>query len=163
MIATMKTVFSDTGAAAACPQRKRLPHEIPGWVTQGARHFVTINARERKVAPFAAPAVAVALLRNLLAYESTGTWYIWVGVVMPDHIHFIATFDLAGGLSDRMRAWKSYQAKRLKIAFQSGFFEHRLRSDDEFAEKAEYIRQNPVRRGLVDDAADWPYRVDRIR
>jgi len=80
---------------------------------------------------------------------------------MPDHIHFIATFDLACGVEGSVRAWKSYQAKTLKLAFQSGFFEHRLRSDAEFAEKAEYVRMNPVRRGLMTDGKQWPYMIDR--
>lgn len=80
---------------------------------------------------------------------------------MPDHLHFIATFDLEDGLAARIRAWKAYQARTLAVEFQSGFFEHRLRSEAEFVEKADYIRQNPVRRGLVSDANEWPYRIDR--
>ena len=54
-------------------------------------------------------------------------------------------------------AWKGYQAKALKLKFQSGFFEHRLRDEAEFAEKAAYIRENPVRKGLITDATSWPY------
>jgi REP element-mobilizing transposase RayT len=76
---------------------------------------------------------------------------------MPDHLHFIATFALEHGLAASIAAWKSYQTKTLKLEFQSGFFEHRLRDEAEFAEKAMYIRENPVRKGLVADATSWPY------
>jgi REP element-mobilizing transposase RayT len=157
----MDAGISNLGNAAVLPQRKRLPHELPWWVAQGARHFITINAAHRDRAPFAAPSVAEALLSNLLAYESSGRWQLWIGVVMPDHLHFIATFDLKGGLAASIRAWKAYQARTLAVEFQSGFFEHRLRNEAEFVEKADYIRQNPVRRGLVSDAREWPYRIDR--
>jgi REP element-mobilizing transposase RayT len=138
-------------------QRKRLPHEIPPWVGQGARHFITINALRRASAPFGSDEIASALLRNLLAYEDLDRWHLWLAVVMPDHLHFIATFALEHGLAASIAAWKGYQAKTLKLEFQSGFFEHRLRDEAEFTEKATYIRENPVRKGLVADATAWPY------
>ncbi len=144
------------------PQRIRLPHEIPPWVAQGARHFITINALQRASAPFVKDEVASALLRNLLSYEDLGRWHLWLAVVMPDHLHFIATFTLQHGVAASVAAWKGYQAKALKLEFQSGFFEHRLRDEAEFAEKAAYIRENPARKGLVTDAASWPYLYDRM-
>ena len=139
------------------PQRKRLPHEIPPWVGQGARHFITINALRRTSAPFGSDEIASALLRNLLVYEDLDRWHLWLAVVMPDHLHFIATFALEHGLAASIAAWKGYQTKTLKLQFQSGFFEHRLRDEAEFTEKAAYVRENPVRKGLVTDATAWPY------
>ena len=183
-------------------QRKALPHEIPGWVSQGSRHFITINALDREKQPFMATArsenvalpmargrawvsdpsearsenvalpmacsacpalpIACALLDSLLFYDSLGTWYLWLAVIMPDHIHFVATFNLEKGIESTIIAWKRYQAKTLGVAFQRDYFEHRLRDDDEFCEKAEYIRNNPVRRGLVDVPGTWPYLWQRF-
>jgi putative transposase len=140
------------------PQRKRLPHEIPPWVSQGARHFITINALNREAAPLTSPSVAAALIQNLVVYEELGRWHLWLALLMPDHIHYIATFNLAFGIQASVSAWKGYQTKKLKIDFQSGFFEHRLRNADEYAEKAAYIRNNPVRKGLVATAEAWPFR-----
>ena len=130
---------------------------MPPWVGQGARHFITINALRRISAPFGSEQIASALLRNLLAYEDLDRWHLWLAVVMPDHLHFIATFSLEYGVAASISAWKGYQAKTLKLEFQSGFFEHRLRDEAEFGEKAMYIRENPVRKGLVTDATAWPY------
>ena len=138
-------------------QRKTLPHQVPSWVGQGARHFVTINARDRAAAPFAAPAVAGVLLENLRAYETLGQWHIWIAVIMPDHLHFIATFNLDDAIHMTVAAWKRYQARTLKIHFQRDYFEHRLRNEDEFVEKMTYIRENPVRKQLVKSSADYPY------
>jgi len=41
--------------------------------------------------------------------------------------------------------------------WQPGFFDHLLRNDESYAQKWEYVRQNPVRAGLVDSAAAWRY------
>ncbi len=145
------------------PERKRLPHEVPSWVGPGARHFITICTLNRLDAPFAPPSVAQVLLDNLLVYQQMGRWYLWLAVIMPDHLHFIATFNMDYGIVQSVSGWKRYQTRTLKIAMQSGFFEHRLRDEDAFLEKMAYVRENPVRKRLVTHAADWPYIFDPAR
>jgi len=157
----MMTFPENERPADGYPKRKKLPHHIPAWVTQGARHFITINALRRDAAPFMAAAIANSLLQNLLVYESMGKWHLWLSLVMPDHLHFIATFNLDYGVARSVAAWKGYQTKTLKIEFQNNYFEHRLRDEEEYRQKAAYIRENPVRKGLVVRAEDWPYRYER--
>jgi putative transposase len=41
--------------------------------------------------------------------------------------------------------------------WQSRFYDHILRTRNEFDNALEYIHQNPVRRGLVEDALDWAW------
>ncbi|MGD1019727.1 MAG: transposase [Verrucomicrobiia bacterium] len=41
--------------------------------------------------------------------------------------------------------------------WQREFFDHVLRSEESYAEKWEYVRQNPVRAGLTARVEDWPY------
>jgi len=146
---------------AIYPQRKKLPHEIPPWVSQGARHYITINCRQRGTDALCRAPVANDLLKGGEAYEDLGRWYLWMLLIMPDHIHLIATFDLNRGVRHTVSAWKSYQAKTYGIEWQSDFFEHRLRDEAEFIEKASYIRMNPVRKGLISMAEKWPYVIDR--
>ena len=43
--------------------------------------------------------------------------------------------------------------------WQAGSFDRLLRSDESTEEKWQYIRENPVRAGLVENWRDWPYRV----
>jgi REP element-mobilizing transposase RayT len=45
----------------------------------------------------------------------------------------------------------------LGIRWQRDFFEHRLRSEESFREKADYVLANPVRAGLVECEEDWLY------
>ncbi len=143
------------------PQRRKLAHDIPPWVRQGARHFITINSKDRNSSPLLDADIAGRLLESATHYETLGHWYLWLVLVMPDHVHMIVTFDLSRGVRSTVSTWKRYQTRTLKVAWQSDFFEHRLRSDEEFRLKAHYIRMNPVRRNLVPQPEEWPHRIDR--
>ena len=51
--------------------------------------------------------------------------------------------------------------------WQPGFFDRILRSQESYAEKWNYVREKPVRAGLVQTAHDWPYQgeiavIDRM-
>ena len=84
-------------------------------------------------------------------------------VIMPDHIHFF----VAGDPDFKLGAWvgtlKRIVAKRVAsprskdFVWQRGFFDHILRSSESYSEKWNYVRDNPVRAGLVKTAEDWPY------
>ncbi len=150
-------------ASRSLPRRKRLPHAIPGWVPTGARYFVTINVRERGGNQLTHEVVADALIEGIRVYESNRRWYPWQVVVMPDHLHMILSVNHEYGLIRTVAAWKSYFAKREGIRWQSGFFEHRLRTDDEWTEKVAYVRMNPVRKEMVTRPEDWPYQWERAK
>lgn len=143
------------------PKRKKLPHEVPPWVTQGARHFITINCKQRTGSPLLQGTHATDLLDSAAYYEQLGHWYLGLRVVMPDHLHFLATSNLGRGIQATVKAWKRQQARHWGLAWQTGFFEHRLRNDAEFGEKFHYILWNPVRKGLVRSPNDWPFVLER--
>ena len=62
-----------------------------------------------------------------------------------------------------MQSLKSVLGKTLlalghaKPHWQEGFFDHLLRRNESYAEKWEYVRQNPVRKDLCGRVEDWPY------
>ena len=138
------------------PQRKKLPHDIPPWVPDGSRYFITINIAKRGANILTQNAIAQTLLASIHVYEDQQKWHVWAMVVMPDHVHIIASFS-AAGIQPIISSWKGYQAKTHHIDWQAGFFEHRLRNDAEFTEKFWYVLHNPVRRHLVTDWNEWPY------
>ena len=145
------------------PKRKKLSHEIPSWVPKGCRYFITVNCHMRGQNLLCQDRIARQLLNSAMEYERLGRWYVWLMMIMPDHMHWIASFDKERGIRRVVSAWKGYQAKMLGIEWQTDFFEHRLRTDTEYNEKAEYIRCNPVRKGLVANIEEWPYIWDRSR
>jgi len=60
-------------------------------------------------------------------------------------------------MRDLVAQTKRFLSREAGITWQRGFFDHRLRSEEALQEKAQYIRQNPVRRGLVGSEDEWPY------
>jgi REP element-mobilizing transposase RayT len=88
-------------------------------------------------------------------------------VVMPDHVHLLLSplRDGAGWpfpLVDILQCLKSATAHRInKLLHHSGpvweeeSFDHVLRSAESLKEKCEYIRQNPVKAGLVRRPEDY--------
>lgn len=79
---------------------------------------------------------------------------------MPDHAHALLSFPPDRQMSRVIGGWKSWHARNSGIDWQDNYFDHRIRSDDEFQQKAAYIRRNPVAKGLCQRSEDWPWIVD---
>jgi len=142
-------------------ERKQLPHDIPPWVAEDSRYFITINNAKRNSDHLVRPGVAEKLLQSIQVYESINKWHVQLFVIMPDHLHLIASFGKTHGIRQVISSWKSYHAKTLSIDWQYNYFEHRLRNEDEFTEKFYYVLLNPVRKGLVNDWQEWPHKFVR--
>jgi REP element-mobilizing transposase RayT len=77
---------------------------------------------------------------------------------MPDHLHALVSFPQEECMGILIARFKEITAKRTGITWQRDFFDHRLRTEESFEEKAHYIRQNPVRAGLTADSEAWPWK-----
>ena len=85
-------------------------------------------------------------------------------VLMPDHAHLFVCIPPGDmGLSSWIKSLKNSLSKHWRGEgvdaphWQKGFFDHLIRSDESHAEKWKYVRENPVRAGLVPCTEDWPY------
>jgi len=139
------------------PTRKTLPHEPPLSLPDGAIWFITICCRQRGRNQFAHESSAAKLFSSALLFHQKGRWFIHLLLLMPDHLHALLSFPQHEQMTRVVRAWKRFQATHHGVCWQRDFFDHRLRSDESFEEKANYIRMNPVRADLVAAPADWPY------
>ena len=137
------------------PERKRLPHDVPDWVEDGAAFFITICAAERRSPVLTSGSVPSILTGAVEHYHSAKRWYCHLFLVMPDHVHGLFSFPQEERLRMVIAQWKSYTAKAGGFRWQGDFFDHRLRAEESFDEKAHYIRMNPVRAGLVESRDDW--------
>jgi putative transposase len=140
--------------------RKRLPHDVPLWLHPSREdYFITICCQQRGRNQLANPTVAAALIDTIKHRNERQIWYAHLAVIMPDHVHLIVTF---GAIDKRIQTivskWKEWTAKALGVRWQRDFFEHRLRKEESFREKADYVLANPVRSGFVKRWEDWPYR-----
>jgi len=79
---------------------------------------------------------------------------------MPDHLHAIVAVTSSGQLAETVRGWKRYTARAQGLRWQRDFFDHRLRAGENLELKARYIRENPLRAGLVARPEDWPHVID---
>jgi REP element-mobilizing transposase RayT len=75
----------------------------------------------------------------------------------------VATDDEKITLSEWVKSLKNAISKTLRLSrvdaphWQKTFFDHLLRSSDSYSEKWSYVRENPVRAGLVKKAEEWPF------
>ena len=81
-------------------------------------------------------------------------------VIMPDHLHLLAG---PRRREYRVSEWSRFvkvMSRRLCPGigeWQPGIFDHLLRSADSGEARWNYLRDNPVRAGLVQHWWEWPY------
>ncbi|HEV2097175.1 MAG TPA: hypothetical protein VGQ82_11825 [Chthoniobacterales bacterium] len=141
------------------PARKTLPHDVPTWLDPSHEiYFITICCARRGVNQLANPKPGNLLLETVRYRNDTTLWYAHLALVMPDHIHLLLTFpQTAVSIRRVISKWKDWTAKSGAIVWQRDFFEHRLREEESFREKSDYILANPLRAGLVQRNEEWPY------
>jgi REP element-mobilizing transposase RayT len=80
---------------------------------------------------------------------------------MPDHVHlFAALAEPDYDFDAWVKYWKRLFTQRVKLAdfrWQTDHWDTRMRTDRQYAEKWEYVRENPVRHGLVAEPEMWPF------
>jgi putative transposase len=143
--------------------RKHLARLERVWV-EPPIFFVTtcIDNRRSELANAPMHAICCEVWHNV--QQSCG-WRVGRYVLMPNHVHFFcAPRDDGRRLQVFVGKWKEWTAKyahrRCSTTvplWQDEFFDHVLRSKDNYEEKWKYVRDNPVRAGLVATADDWPY------
>jgi REP element-mobilizing transposase RayT len=98
------------------------------------------------------------------AWNSARLWTVGRYLLMPDHIHFFAAPAVAPmePLAVWVRYWKSYASRHWPFrdeqpVWQTDFWDTQFRKAESYSEKWEYVRNNPVRAGLVGQPDAWPY------
>ncbi|HEY3661512.1 MAG TPA: transposase [Candidatus Udaeobacter sp.] len=88
-------------------------------------------------------------------------------VLMPDHLHWFVRgdpdFNLAQWVNGLKRAISvPLGASKKRPLWHPGFFDHVLRNDESYRQKWEYVRENPVRAGLVARPDERPYQGEFV-
>ena len=89
-------------------------------------------------------------------------------VVMPNHVHLLIQPNAEIPLSRIIQSWKSFTSRKIaawcaerKIpafcGWQRDYWDRYIRDEIHFSNACAYIRENPVRAGLVQQAEDWPF------
>jgi REP element-mobilizing transposase RayT len=84
--------------------------------------------------------------------------------LMPDHLHVIVSpGESTLSLSKFLNIFKGRttavfrERKDLKKIWQRSAFDHVIRTEENLKGVIEYTRNNPVRKGIVENADDYPY------
>ncbi|MGH9543578.1 MAG: REP-associated tyrosine transposase [Terriglobales bacterium] len=138
--------------------RRHLPHY------QGNRKaiFVTFSTHQR----WRLPPEARTIVLESCTWGNGTRFDLHGAVVMPDHVHLILTplydGDSLYSVAEIMQGIKSAAAHRInRLLHRSGqvwqreSFDRVLRREESVHAKVEYMVQNPVRAGLVQDAAEY--------
>jgi len=143
--------------------RRRNSLRLQGFDYSARRvYFVTIVVAERRNI-FSDQRIAKATIDCLFELRRKLGFKLYRYCLMPDHFHaLIGTGEskkplgvICGSFkSISTRAyWKWYEGK----LWQRQFFDHVVRNEQDFFETILYIKQNPVRKGLVNTPEEWPY------
>ena len=97
-------------------------------------------------------------------WSAATQWRVGRYILMPDHLHLFCMPAVREpeNVRDWVGYWKSRSSARWPRAgeqpiWQREAWDRQIRRGESYAAKWEYVRQNPVRAGLVVRAADWPY------
>ena len=125
-------------------------------------YFVTIVCYRRS-AKFDDERVARATIDCLKNLRAQLTFNIYIYCLMPDHFRALLSPGKSkkplGAICGAFKSlsthsyWKWHRGK----LWQRQFFDHIIRNQQDFDETLQYVRMNPVRKGLVTDPAQWPY------
>ncbi len=124
--------------------------------------LTTVTAKRRPC--FLDTALARAAARTIASRDTWLSSRCLCWVLMPDHFHALIELGDGATLPTTMRRVKGVTARVVNQhaagggpLWGKGFHDHALRKDEAVEAVARYIIGNPVRRGLVEDAMDYPY------
>jgi hypothetical protein len=124
-------------------------------VKEGSLFHLRFRATATQAPPLTHPRLAPDLIVAAKRYHILGHWWCKLFLVMPDHIHAMLAFPQAPGMSAIVANWKRGTARFQQVRWQENYFDHRIRHARESFETWEYIRQNPVAKGLCVAKDDW--------
>jgi REP element-mobilizing transposase RayT len=131
---------------------RRIYAEMESWLDRGER---VTHLQQHDVA---------RMVMEAIAFRQGNAWNVLEFVLMPSHLHLF--LECGEGLLkqslEQFKRWTGHEAGKwvdLKAArfWQDEWFDHWSRSDEEDQRIMQYIRQNPVKAGLVKEYHDWPY------
>lgn len=138
---------------------------LPRLEKPQSSYFVTFVTWERLELSPAARQVVL----NACEFFHNQRYYLFSGVVMPDHVHlliqpFIKVEHEFWSIGSILHSIKSYSAKQIPNVmlhigkvWQDGRYEQMIKDEKEFQNKWEYIRQNPVKDGLSKTPEEYPF------
>ena len=135
----------------------------------GGTYFLTVTLRDRRSTLLTDH---VQLLRNAFRYVwQSRPFTLDAVVILPEHLHLLMSLPADDAdYSGRILAIKTRFTRNLRgsaaaasgLSFsrspwQTRFWEHTIRDEDDLRRHVDYIHYNPVKHGVVQRVVDWPW------
>lgn len=127
--------------------------------------FITNVLRDRRPL-FADPQNVELLFSTMRTVQQLHLFHLLACAIMPDHVHLMMFTEAPITFSTVMQSIKTTYTKNYKAAqgiaqplslWQSRFWDHVIRDEDDLARHIDYIHYNPVKHALTLAPGDWPY------
>lgn len=161
MVAIEDSPTNKRGRDRARPSRKTPAHPpVQHRLNRATIIYLTVCTQGRK------PILCRSEVHQLIlrVWVAADAWLIGRYVLMPDHIHLFCSPVSRDGHS--LKGWLQFWKSRASSAWpwpeeqpiwQRDGWDTQLRDGESYQNKWDYVRQNPVRKGLVVDADSWPF------
>ena len=135
----------------------KLHHDVALWVDPNSLFHIRIRLdRDKEQTPLTDALLATTLLESAEFYDSKFRWHIALFLLMPDHVHALLAFQRDGSMSRVIGDWKHFHARKNRIEWQEGFFDHRLRDERARGATASQGQLHPAK-----SCRSWPLRERR--
>jgi len=112
------------------------------------------------------------IVKNSLLFLDKKKYLLHCFTIMPNHLHLIIEPVMKNNnwfsIADILHSLKSYTAMecnkklcRKGQFWQHGHYDHMIRDDDDYNYQVNYIKNNPVKAGLVKHLEEWEYYVGK--
>ncbi len=134
-------------------------HVPPDWVASDSTFYITINCKPRGSDHLTTGDLPKRIFESITFLRERRKWFPELVLLMPDHLHALISFSWEPklGMNRVIADWKRYVATQFGISWQRDYFDHRIRSEQDHQSTWHYIRENPVRAGLVETYDQWPH------
>ncbi len=128
-------------------------------------YFFTASTAQRSPL-FRKDPMAQLFMEVLFHYQDHKNYLLHEFVLMPDHFHLLISPTLSLERSLQLiKGGFSYRAKK-ELGFtgeiwDKSFYDRRVRAAEDYYNFRQYIRQNPIKQGLVIALANYPYSSTR--
>lgn len=107
------------------------------------------------------PAVYAIVEETLFWLDEHDKCDLFEWVIMPNHVHLIARIHVTlKRFVSSLKSFTTLEINRLMdregALWMKGYFDRMIRDERHFARVRYYLRQNPVKAGLVESEDEWP-------
>lgn len=138
--------------------RRNLPH----WQEPGKVYFIIWRCQKGRCLSYEERTITLSAIKHW----DTIKWTVYAAVVLPDHTHVLAQplpkqREGVFSLTEILHSVKSFSAQKINkqrkesgSLWQAESFDRIVRDEEEFLEKWQYIRNNPIKIDLAQSSEE---------